>query len=179
MNIPAFGTMGQDGSLEYVVDGWGSLITPGGTFNTLRVKTTTVMSDTIYINLLGFGLRIPSTETTYEWYASNEGFPVLTVTEQLGIISSINYLDDPTLSVNEVKSTLANRVYPNPVQNILNIDIEIPNAQYSIYTITGKQALNLEINTSKTIDVSGLNPGIYFLNIEVDSQSQMVKFVKN
>ncbi len=179
MIIPALGTLGQEGTLTYEVDGWGILITPGGTFQTLRVKTTTVKSDTIFINLASFGLRIPSTEVTYEWYASNEGFPVLTVTEQLGIITSVVYIDDPLLSVNVVEKNLINTVYPNPTDRYLNIDVNKSVKALSIWNSSGSMVLpNIELNAPQ-IEVSKLSPGIYFVKAESETGVEWMRFIKN
>lgn len=179
ITIPAVGTLGQEGTLNYEVDGWGELITPGGTFQTLRVKTTTVKSDTIYINLASLGIRIPSTEITYEWYASNEGFPVLTVTEQLGIVTSTVYLDDPLLSTPTIKTTLVNAVYPNPTYQYLNFDIHPSIESLSIWSITGNPVVpNIDLN-SKQIDVSSLTPGTYLIKAASETGIEWKKFVKN
>jgi hypothetical protein len=178
INIPAIGTIGQDGDLSYEVDGWGSLTTPGGTWNTLRVKTTTIKSDTIYINLLSFGIRIPSTEVTYEWYASNEGFPVLTVTEQLGVVSSINYLDDPVSGVTEYTS-LKTRIYPNPVSETIYLQNVLPGSRVSICTITGMEVLNQSSGNLNTINVKSLKQGMYFMKIQKGNQVETHRFIKD
>ncbi|MFT6801712.1 MAG: hypothetical protein ACJA2N_000892 [Salibacteraceae bacterium] len=177
ISVPAFGTIGQEGTLNYTVDGWGSLTTPGGTFNTLRVKTTTVKSDTIYINLLSFGLRIPSTEVVYEWYASNEGSPVLTVTEQLGTVTSIIYLDDPTSSVPNIRNDNLSRVYPNPAENLINLTYTASYNLVSIWNITGNRVINIDGFNPSAIDISNLVPGIYFIQIAGNTGVQTKKII--
>lgn len=177
ITIPAVGVIGQEGTLTYDVDGWGTLITPGGTFQTLRVKTTTIGSDTIYLNLLSFGLRIPLNETSYEWYASNKGFPVLTVTEQLGIVTSAVYLDDPVNSVGEIGAE-AFKIYPNPVSEFLNIELFNPSFQISIHDINGKEIIQIP-KGNKRVDVSFLPTGIYFLKAQNEGGISWRKFIKN
>ncbi|MGB0391271.1 MAG: T9SS type A sorting domain-containing protein, partial [Salibacteraceae bacterium] len=177
ITIPAVGVIGQEGTLNYVVDGWGTLITPGGTFQTLRVKTTTVGSDTIYLNLLSFGLRIPSTEIIYEWYAPNKGFPVLTVTEQLGVISSTVYLDDPTLSVKSLTQIVSN-IYPNPANEILNLEFSSSQTRITICDLAGKVMQNHPVGTSQ-INISSLTKGVYLLKTELNGEVEWHKFIKN
>lgn len=51
-NIPGLGTYVKKQKRLNEVDGWGTLITPYGTFNTLRVKSTLTITDSIYIDVV-------------------------------------------------------------------------------------------------------------------------------
>ena len=65
-----------------LVEGWGSLITPFGTFpNVLKMKTTVVDNSTVVVQ----GQSTPTTQTTvsYKWFDPNYGIPVLEVSGQL------------------------------------------------------------------------------------------------
>ncbi len=64
-----------------LVDGWGSITTPFGTFsNTLRMTTTLVQNDTI--SVLGTGLpRIIRTTRELKWLETSKKYPVLIVTQ--------------------------------------------------------------------------------------------------
>ena len=69
--------------------------------------------------------------------------------------------------------------YPNPVKD----DIYISNIQgacsYKIYDISGKTSNTEKLKTSKTISVSNLNAGIYFLEIIDKNHIKSVrKFIK-
>ena len=66
------------------------------------------------------------------------------------------------------KWTPKNVIYPNPVENMLNISLE---GFKSIYTISGELLIK---SNKKIIDVSKLKSGIYFLNLK----DQFYKFVK-
>ena len=59
------------------VDAWGSVTTPYGTFNTLRVVTDMVSLDSISFS--GQNIAIPSHLRTYQWIANGERIPVMTV----------------------------------------------------------------------------------------------------
>ncbi len=56
------------------------------------------------------------------------------------------------------------RIYPNPVKNILQIDLPIGNSTITLYDIAGKKVLSL-INTDK-VDMSNFSAGVYFLELE-------------
>lgn len=73
------------------------------------------------------------------------------------------------------------KVYPNPVENQLTIELPAnqPTAKYSIYDITGKLIIQSSTNQTKTkVDVSTLYTGMYLLKLEVGSESLMTKFTK-
>ncbi len=68
-----------------------------------------------------------------------------------------------SLSVNDIKKNEFN-IYPNPSNNIININSEINNLNDWIYFITdiaGKQIISNKVEN--TIDVSNLKSGIYFI----------------
>lgn len=71
------GTIGlvQKGSRRNQVTGWGSITTPFGTFNALKVETTVWQTDSISIS--GFGLPpIPSTRVWYSWWSTATEMPI-------------------------------------------------------------------------------------------------------
>ena len=65
-------------------------------------------------------------------------------------------------------------IFPNPVENIITIasdeDLEI-----SIIDLNGKHYLS---TTSKKIDISTLQSGVYFLRVNANLSSKIIKFVK-
>tara|TARA_B110000503_G_scaffold143114_1_gene242642 strand:- start:1073 stop:2353 length:1281 start_codon:yes stop_codon:yes gene_type:complete len=68
---------GSSGYRINEVDAWGTLSTPYGTFNTLRIITDMVSMDTISFS--GQNISIPSHVRTYQWIANGERIPVMTV----------------------------------------------------------------------------------------------------
>jgi hypothetical protein len=83
-----------------------------------------------------------------------------------------------TLSLNSIKSQLQISVFPNPVDDILTIDNKSEIVNYIIYDLNGRLINDLQ-NASNKIDVSKLNPGIYFLKLMSDSnKTQTLKFLK-
>ena len=65
----------QKGSRRNSVTGWGTITTPMGTFNALKVETTIWQTDSI--NLGGFGLPpIPSTRVWFSWWSTSHKMPV-------------------------------------------------------------------------------------------------------
>ncbi|SRX72520.1 T9SS type A sorting domain-containing protein [Aequorivita antarctica] len=68
------------------------------------------------------------------------------------------------------------KLFPNPTENMLNIQSKTPIENVKIYSPQG--VLVNEYN-SNTIDVSQLSTGIYFVEITVDDKSVTKKFIKN
>ena len=71
------------------VDAWGTLITPFGTFNTLRVKSVLVEHDSVAIDTLGIQMPVTRNITEYKWLAPGQGIPVLSISEEGGVISAM------------------------------------------------------------------------------------------
>ena len=74
---------------------------------------------------------------------------------------------DPHWSVDENEYTVLVNVWPNPATSTVNIKGENLDAVY-MYNAVGQLVLTLDISDAdeqSTIDVSGFNSGIYFMNI--------------
>jgi hypothetical protein len=77
-------------------------------------------------------------------------------------------------------------VYPNPVNNLLNITYSADNpcnARITINNITGQQIIEREYKISKgesnlNIDVSGLKPGTYFITYSSKNYNKTISFIK-
>lgn len=118
---------------DNVVDGWGTVITPLGAFNALRVKSTVVEQDSVYIDSLGTGFNLPAITTIeYKWLAPGQGIPVLQITTTgTGTVTSIRYRDQPQVSglLDPVADVLEPVVYPNPAAALMTLRWESPRAQ--------------------------------------------------
>ncbi len=94
VDLPNFGAYGQDRKRVTTVDGTGTLTTPYGSFQTLRVKTDLQISDTIYVDSLNSGTRSDRPDVTlYEWFAKGMGVPLLRIRETNGQVTRVEYQD--------------------------------------------------------------------------------------
>lgn len=77
-------------------------------------------------------------------------------------------------------STPAFTLYPNPAQDVLHIEITLPNSTFVIYDITGKQMLQKELKgTIAQIDISSLPAGLYICRIiQGNTILKPLKFIK-
>ena len=87
---------------------------------------------------------------------------------------------------NSIENVISNsdiNLYPNPVQNILNIDINVNNAgnyTFNIYSITGQLITAEQINISSgenliKLNTNNLNSGSYILIISNDNNTSIQK----
>ncbi|WP_054851246.1 T9SS type A sorting domain-containing protein [Olleya sp. ITB9] len=99
---------------------------------------------------------------------------IFNTTIDLGAYEYISTLsvDDVSLSTNSV------RLYPNPVNDKLFIKSDNAIDSITIYNVSGQIIKQTEI-FSNGIDVSGLNAGLYFINIKSDNRENIKKFIKN
>jgi len=73
-------------------------------------------------------------------------------------------------------------VFPNPIKDLVTIGSEefIGTANVRIYNVQGKLIQKDNLRTmEKTMNLSHLNPGIYFLNVTGESFKQTIKLIKS
>ena len=70
-------------------------------------------------------------------------------------------------------------VYPNPVEDALNIKSKSSIDIIMVYDVLGKLILSSHPSTiSPTIDMSAFIPGAYFVNVTIGNASKTVKIIK-
>ncbi len=183
LSIPNIGYLRRRAKRVNVVDGWGTLITPYGSFNTLRVKSTTYATDTIYITQLMFGTQIvqdPSVE--YKWIGTNSGIPYLTINanaDSIPLITTVRYRDSirPVISIGlqDIKNPLHHfQVYPNPSEEQSLISFQQETAgkvSVELYHSNGKKVRSLLEATLPEgvnfipLDLSKESSGLYLIRI--------------
>ena len=150
------------------VDAWGAVTTPGGTYNSLRVKSIgyTVDSTFIHFPLVGWSFDSESYDTsyTYDWWAKDEAYPVITMDSS----SFGTYVSFLLPILNDIKQVnrLHATIYPNPAKNQLYISTHSARISVVIYDLKGsviREEKNLNGNTA--INVADLTAGMYLYSI--------------
>ncbi len=141
---------------------------------TISIATTNTATQIGILNNFNTAVVSPSTTTTYTAFASNT-------------VSGCQNRDVITINVsactgiNEVDDINALTIYPNPANEILNVELEnlnetatvsIINALGEIIFIEKATANNTTLNTSNLIN------GIYFIKVESKNGSAIKKFIK-
>jgi hypothetical protein len=165
----------MSGILRAQVDGEGTLKLADNDYpNVLRYK----IIDTMNVTILGFG-DLEMVRAQYEYYdLDNEQLPIFIHTNvkfgQVGgapmsDISLVLSKEQPSLFVSVSTNVLEQTaVYPNPANEHLNIELpsSIESADVVISDALGREVYASTLNAAvKTIDVSKMNKGMYFVNI--------------
>jgi hypothetical protein len=120
--VSTFGYLSQKRKRVNTPDAWGTLITPFGTFLTVRVVTKLIDHDSIAVaGTPGQGIDIPLTRE-YKWLAKNQHVPVLTIsTREINgqeTITNVEYRDIYRriirLATHDAATDAALSTYPNP-----------------------------------------------------------------
>ena len=84
------------------------------------------------------------------------------------------------LSVEEFQTAEAFKVYPNPVNNVLHIELQFAKqTQLEIYNVLGKLVISKTLNNSETIQTERLSDGMYILRLTQDNTTISKKLIKN
>lgn len=188
IDVPNLGYLMISKFRRNTVDGWGTLTTPYGEFQTLRVKTEIEEYDSLYSDSLGMGMPLTRNIIEYKWLANGFPEPILIVTEE-GFIITASYIDSVRsgfLNVPEVKSRNYDfSVYPNPSSDYLSVSYELfedADVKISVYSIYGNEMKRFAqtrqerglYNRILYLKENGFRPGIYLIRLTIDN----VPFVK-
>lgn len=180
--VPGYGYYGQTITRKNEADGWGTISTPFGTFDAIRVKSTINLRDTIYYDTYSFGTSINRpTEYEYKWLANNMGIPILKITER-NFTYSIEYQDSlrSTILSNKLinNKNLEIGIYPNPTTKVLNLDLpENFDGYAEIYSVNMQKLFSRTVSSAnKSLDLN-LENGTYFIKITSDDEVIIMPFV--
>jgi hypothetical protein len=191
IDVPDLGYLMVSKFRRNTVDGWGTLTTPYGGFQTLRVKTEILEYDSIYSDSLGMGIPMTRNIIEYKWWANGYPEPVLQVTEE-GFLITASYIDSVRstfLEVPEVSSgNFEFSVYPNPCSNYLSVSYELiqdSDVKISVYSIYGSEVKRFTdtrqergyYNQVLYLKENGFKPGIYLIRLTVDNVPYVKRIV--
>ncbi len=189
MQIPMLGYYSNEKKRHNHVDGWGTLITPYGTFQTIRVKSMVTNTDSIFIDSLGTGMPPVTTHyTEYKWLANGFPVPMLTIVDRV-VGDEFFYIDsNRNIGNNTIHTVTANNtltIYPNPAKNsiVLNFSQKITgDIVVALFTTTGKKVYSNTFSGSvDNIAISNkeynISPGIYMLIVKTKTFTHKSKIV--
>lgn len=171
----------QHRNRETTVDGWGTITTPYGVFQALRVKHVISEVDSFNYNGLWIPLALPIT-TEYEWWTNGEKVPVLKATSTAiggnSQVTNVEYKNNQIVGFNEI-SEIEVTLFPNPTAGFFKVHFSEVPKQIQLLDLQGKIVLDDE-NPSlfKEYDIQSLDAGMYFLNVIGENSSSKVSIVK-
>ncbi len=158
------------------VDGWGTLTTPNGTFNALRIKTTVLEHDSVYIDSLGFGFgfNVPA-RTEYKWLGQGGGLPLLQITVVGGNVISIIYKGINTSGITAIPQNNFDFVlFPNPAAEKIIARFTLPKSEDVDFTVTNLEG-KIITTANKRRQPSGDHVMILDLPADIASGNYLVK----
>jgi len=118
-NISIFGTLFSEGYRLNNVDSYGSITTPYGTFNCIRVQSDLVSKDSV--SAIGQNIGLRSIIREYKWLAKGEPLPIMQVN---GTIINGDFVPT-TLIYRDNKRNVGNDLSPKAEFTINNTNPEI------------------------------------------------------
>ncbi len=121
-------------------------------------------------------------------YNPNANFPVPSLCCYPGACNDLDIsLVCPHLSINETLLENSFTLYPNPVEDVLTIEISSPQfkvTKYTIYDYLGRVVSEKNVTRSSVfnkteLNISELNAGLYLLRLSTEISSATKMFVKN
>jgi hypothetical protein len=96
------------------------------------------------------------------------------------VFGNISLSNDEFTSENQIQ------IFPNPVNDVMNISlansVTEKNISIEIYDVLGKEALqvnaNFNENNNYKVDTKSLNSGVYFVKIGLGTKNHVIKFIK-
>lgn len=194
LDIPQLGTVAHRQFRINKVDGWGTLITPFGTFEVLRHVSEIHGSDSLYVDTLQFGIKLDNDiKREYKWIGKNQKEPLLQIFTQAGIlgqfqtfefVTKVVYRDSvrflPTGIINNNEEEMPFRLFPNPSSGLFYVSIP-DNLSASVLSLTdlnGKLILQRNLAAStEAIDVSDIAKGIYIVTLQSSRGTTQKKLV--
>ncbi len=178
-------------------DGWGTISTPYGTAQCLRVVTTKYAIDSIKLAIPTGTLTVPISfgyqnyTRKYQWLTKGEHVPYLEVSGTLlfntFLPTEVKFRDNIKyfVGINETKSEqLALGIFPNPATTELNFVIPSRGIhEVQIFDVQGRVLVNQKFNNENevnknSLDISSLEAGIYSGRISNGRAVQNFKFIK-
>ncbi|MGE5383738.1 MAG: T9SS type A sorting domain-containing protein [Omnitrophica WOR_2 bacterium] len=137
------------------VDGSGTLMTPFGTFNTLRVKSVIYERDSLYLDSLSLGVPVIRNIIEYQWLSPDFPVPVLTITQE-GTLYNIQYIDTVRNIIPLTLSLGQDRTICNGESVTLNATVAGGTPPYTYLWNTGETTSAITVAPSETMDYSVL-----------------------
>lgn len=165
LNVPENLYYAVDQTRESEVDGYGTLLLPDGTSHeVLRLRSTVLSNDTVYVAALGQGLSFERETVTYSWL-SDGGMPWLEVSTVMGVPIVVRYQGSapPASGLSETSSTWS--MHPNPASQGQTVRLsDEASAKWSVHASNGKRVASF-LGTSMATDE--LAPGVYLVRNEL------------
>lgn len=180
IGLTNIGYIGKEISRLNTIDGWGTLTTPYGTFEVLRLKSEITEFDSIYLDSLGFGLPLYREYTEYSWLGKDQKLPLLQVTSSLGgtVVTYVDSLRFPS-AINNIPTFNKGDVviYPNPTNDLINIDLKLQTQSDIIIEIYNNIGVRISTQSITNHTYGLVNKKVHLRNLGLKNGIYLFKFI--
>ncbi len=184
ISVPFVGAYGQDGFRYNHADAWGTLITPNGTYDALRVRTELLITDTVAIADLELATSFERPlQVNFTWFCPDMPGPLFRMSFVGGQMITAQLLDDPMPTSTTASSAPdgSMQLFPNPSQGAsrLILPSSAPlGGSLHIYDVQGRKLVDrILAERESVIDLSALASGMYTLHY-IGLDGQMMHFTR-
>ncbi len=180
-DIPSLGYINEERVRVNNIDGYGTVTTPYGTFQALKVNSTIYIHDSVYVESMGMSMPIDRKEVEYKWLVNGFKIPIIQVTQKIGMGASteITYIDSlrdifiPEMTLQKITT------YPNPAEDKLQFKLTQKNFPLiaEVYDQQGRLIMSKMLENT-TLNISKLKAGFYSVRLKNDKQIFISKFIK-
>jgi len=169
LDLPMIGYYYSEQTRTTTVEGYGTLLLPGGeSFEVLKLQVITQSTDSLYNAIAEVGFEIEQLPVTrYQWLSQEHGRPVLEITETAQGVLAQYFAMDPALGVNELRLPEVT-VFPNPSMDRVNVSGEgLALLDVRLLDVLGRPC-HIEVQKSEgnlSVDLSALLDGYYTLEL--------------
>ena len=167
-------------AISDTVDGWGTVITPAGSFSALREKQIqTIVSDSLFsysatsktwtlISATAGGI----TGESFLWGAASKGQPVasLDLDSLGGVTRAARYLGSPNAGISQPIRTSAAQI--NWISRTNYVTIATPHgSEITVLNMQGRIIRNIAASGDKTtVNISSFHSGTYFFKVNAETK---------
>ena len=180
----------HSGHVYDTTDAFGTLITPTGTYDALRVKTTDYTTDVVEVQLSQFlpiwtnFTTVQDTSITYSWHTKEEKLAIAEFAyDSIGNPARFTWSSVPpvvTTGIADAGSDSVVVIYPQPAKDQVFFKgiSTTANVIADVYSINGS-LINSQVLTSNSLNVAYLRSGMYFVQLRYDDGTRVepLKFV--
>ncbi len=168
LSLPGLGTVYINRYRRNYVDGYGTLTTPFGTSQVLKIRSEVAEYDSVYLDTLGQGIALNRIYTEYKWIGKGFDLPLLQVVQE-GPLQTVTYIDSARVINTDVsewqRNNLDLQIFPNPVDDELNL----------VFALKGPAAVTIELTdlAGRSIvrrDMGKMQPGEHLLTLREEIQ---------
>jgi hypothetical protein len=182
-------TVKRDQKRVNEVDAWGSISTPAGTFDVLRVVSNIDRIDSFKTSI--FDIGTPTNLVEYKWLATGKKIPVLQINGNnvAGVFTKTNatFWGASTVATSNVNANFNSFIaYPNPVIENATISFTLKKAatvDVEVVSINGQKVAHFHFNKqagnfTETLPLQTLKAGNYIISCKSETETVSSKLIK-